>query len=76
LISKLGSKTDTLNLTGEYAYANDFEVRLRALSDLARFSHLGGTTLILEGINFAWLAAWVLSPAWLSPKNDVLQALR
>ena len=28
--------TDTLTLTGEYAYANDFEVRLRALTDLTR----------------------------------------
>jgi hypothetical protein len=27
----LGSITDTLTLTGEYAYANDFEVWLRAL---------------------------------------------
>jgi len=25
----------TLNLTGGYAYANDFEVRVRALTDLA-----------------------------------------
>jgi hypothetical protein len=33
---KAGSKTDTLNLIGEYAYANDFEVRLRALTDLPR----------------------------------------
>jgi hypothetical protein len=32
----LGSITDTLTLTGEYAYANDFEVRLRALTDIAR----------------------------------------
>jgi hypothetical protein len=36
LIAKLGSITDTLTLIGEYAYANDFEVRLRALTDLAR----------------------------------------
>jgi hypothetical protein len=36
LIAKLGSITDTLTLTGEYAYVNDFEVRLRALNDLAR----------------------------------------
>jgi hypothetical protein len=36
LIAKLASITDTLILTGEYAYANDFEVRLRALTDLAR----------------------------------------
>jgi hypothetical protein len=32
----LGSITDTLPLTGEYADANDFKVRLRALTDLAR----------------------------------------
>jgi hypothetical protein len=31
----LGSITDTLTLTGEYAYGNDFEVMLRALTDLA-----------------------------------------
>jgi hypothetical protein len=36
LIAKLGSKTDTLILTGEYAYANDFEVRLRAVIYFAR----------------------------------------
>jgi hypothetical protein len=36
LIAKLGSVTDTLILTGEYAYANDFEVGLRDLNDLAR----------------------------------------
>jgi hypothetical protein len=27
--------TDTSNLKGEYAYANEFEVRLRASTDLA-----------------------------------------
>jgi len=27
--------SDNLTLTGEYAYANDFEVRLRALTELA-----------------------------------------
>jgi hypothetical protein len=32
----LVSITNTLTLTGEYAYANDFEVRLRALTDLSR----------------------------------------
>jgi hypothetical protein len=31
----LDSITDTLTLTMEYAYANDFEVRLRALTELA-----------------------------------------
>ena len=28
--------TDTLNLTGEYAYAKDLKVRLRALTDLTQ----------------------------------------
>jgi hypothetical protein len=32
----LGSITEPLTLTGEYAYANDFEVRLRALTDFAK----------------------------------------
>jgi hypothetical protein len=32
----LSSITDTLNLRGEYAYGNDFELRLRALTDLAK----------------------------------------
>jgi hypothetical protein len=36
LIAKLGSITDTVTLTEEYAYANDFEIRLGALNDLAR----------------------------------------
>jgi hypothetical protein len=30
-----GLNNSTLTLTGEYAYANDFEVRLRASTDLA-----------------------------------------
>ena len=67
--------TDTLTLTGEYAYANDFEVRLRTFTDLARIYRLGGTPLIVGGINFAWLAVRVLSPEWLSRKSDILQAL-
>ena len=33
---KGGLNENTLTLTGEYAYANDIEVRLRALCDLAR----------------------------------------
>jgi hypothetical protein len=33
LAASLGSTTDALNITWEYAYANDFEVRLRALTD-------------------------------------------
>jgi hypothetical protein len=36
LIAKVGSVTDTLTLTGEYAYSNDFDVRLRTLTDLVR----------------------------------------
>ena len=36
MIVLLGSIRDTLTLTGEYAYANDFEVRLRALTELTR----------------------------------------
>jgi hypothetical protein len=36
LIAKLGSMTDTLIVTGEYAYAKDFDVRLRALTDLTK----------------------------------------
>jgi hypothetical protein len=45
----LGSITDTLTLTGGYAYANDFEVRLRASTDLASAYRLVGTALILRG---------------------------
>jgi hypothetical protein len=64
LIAKLGSITDALNLTGEYAFANDFEVRLRALTDLARVWRLGGTTLILGGIkeSFRWLSVYLCAP--------------
>ena len=47
LIAKLGSVTYTLTITGKYAYANNFEVRLKALTDLAINQRLGGTTLIL-----------------------------
>ena len=68
--------TVTLSLTGEYAYANGIEVRLWTLTDIARILRLGGTTLIVEGINFAWLAVRGLSPEWLSRKSDNLQALR
>ena len=42
-----------LTLTGEHAYANDFEVRLRALIDLAKEKRLDGPVLIMGGINFA-----------------------
>jgi hypothetical protein len=76
LIAKLGSITDTLTLTGEYVYVYEYEVTLRALTDLARVYRIGGTIPILGGINFACLAVWGLSPGWLSRKNDFLQALR
>jgi len=46
-------------LTGEYAYANDFEVRLKALTDLNKEYRLCGPRLVMGGINFAWLAVWV-----------------
>jgi len=29
----------------------------------------------MEGINFGWLAVWVLNPDWLSCKRDFSQAL-
>jgi len=32
----LGSIADTLTLAGEYAYDNDFKVRLRAWTDVAK----------------------------------------
>jgi hypothetical protein len=36
MIAKQGSITDTLNLTGEYTYVNDFEVHVGALTELDR----------------------------------------
>ena len=69
MAASLGSITKTLNLTGEYAYANDFEVRLRDLTDLANDQRLGGTELSMGEINVGWLAVWVLSPDWLCSKN-------
>jgi hypothetical protein len=33
-----------------------------ALTDLAKDQRLGGTGLIMGGINFGWLAVWVPSP--------------
>ena len=60
-----------LTLTGEYAYANDFEVCLRALTEITKNYCLGGTGLIMGGINFAWLAVWVLSPDWPCRKLQV-----
>jgi hypothetical protein len=50
----MGSITDTLTLTGEYAYANAFEVRLRVLTDLAKVLGLGGPGLNMGEINFGW----------------------
>jgi len=70
LIAKFGSITDTLTLTGEYAYANDFEVRLRAMTDIAKDYRLGVTGLIVGGINFACFAVWFVSPDWLIRKRD------
>ena len=75
LIAQLGSITDTLTLTGNYAYTNDFEVRLRALTELTKNQCLGGTGLIMGGINFAWLAVWVLSPDCPSCKQQVCNIL-
>jgi len=70
LIAILGSKKDTLTITGEYVYANDFEVRLRALTDLAKDQRLDGTGILIGGINFAWLLLWFLSPDSLNRKSD------
>jgi hypothetical protein len=68
--------TDALNLTGEYAYGNDFEVRLRTLTYLAKYKRLGGPGLIMGGITFASLALWVLSPGWFSRKLVVCDFFR
>jgi len=38
LTLSLGSITDPLTLTGEYAYANDFKARMRALTDFLKTS--------------------------------------
>ena len=40
------------NSNGEYANANDFGVRLKALTDLVRNECLVGPGLIVGGINF------------------------
>ena len=51
--------TDTLTITGEYAYANDFEIKLRALTDLAKDYCLGGTGLIWGGNTLlGWLSGF------------------
>ena len=60
----------------EYAYANDFEVRLRALTDHAKDQGLGCPGLNMGGISFGWLAVWVLSPDWLSRKTEVCEDVR
>jgi hypothetical protein len=49
LIAMLDSITDTLTLKGEYAYANEFYVRLRASTDHDSTLRLVGTALILRG---------------------------
>ena len=67
--------TDMLNLTGEYAYFNDFEVRLRALTNLTRVQRVFGTTLFVGGIKYASLVVRVLRPELLSRKSVILQAL-
>ena len=54
--------TDTLTLAGEYSYYNEFEVRLKALTALAKEYRLCGPRLVMGGINFAWLAVWLPSP--------------
>jgi hypothetical protein len=62
--------TDTLTLKGENAYANDFEIRLMALTELDKDYRLRGPGLIMGGINFAWLNVWGLSPDLLSRKLE------
>jgi hypothetical protein len=42
-----------ITLTGEYAYANNFKV---SLDFFAKDLCLGGTNLIMGGMNFGWLA--------------------
>ena len=48
------------NSNGEYgnANANDFGVRLKTLTDLARNECLVGPELIVGGINFGWLSGF------------------
>ena len=52
------------NSNGEYANANASGVRLKALTDLTRNKCLVWPELIVGGINFGWMAVWVLSPDW------------
>ena len=63
------------NSNGEYANPNDFGVRLKALTDLARNECLVGPGLIVGGMNFSWLAVWVLSPERLSRKPGGMRLL-
>jgi hypothetical protein len=53
------------NSNGEYANANFYEVRLKALTDKSQTIASG---LIMGGINFGWLAVRVLSSDLLSRK--------
>ena len=53
------------NSNGEYANANFSKVKLKALTNK---SQTIASKLIMGGINFGWLAVWVLSPDWLSHK--------
>jgi hypothetical protein len=76
LTASLGCITDTLTLTGEYTNANDFEVRPEGLDCLCQSLEPSWHKLIKGGVNFGWLAVWVLSPDWLSCKSDFCQALR
>ena len=67
------------NSNGEYANANDFGVRLKAMTDLAKNKCLVGPGLNMGGLNFGWLSVWVLSPDWLIRNLEICdycQALR
>jgi len=59
--------THKLNLTGKYPYANDFEVRLKALTDPTKQERMCSPRKVMGGINIAWLAVWV-------PSTDVAAA--
>ena len=63
------------NSNGEYANANNFGIRPKALTDLARNECLVGPGLIVGGIHFSWLAVWVLSLDWLSRKPGGMRLL-
>jgi len=57
LIASLGSITDTLTLTGDYAYANDLKVGVRGLTNLAKDHRLGGPGLIM-GDKYLLVGCW------------------